>query len=81
MAAGHQCGGNRPANGFPSVVLPEYRDVVSRVTIRKGNRQQLLCLIKATSHPSGPVRPLLVRSDADENKFLNAPMLTAPITR
>lgn len=52
--------------------MQEYAEVISRreLKIRKGLRQQLLQLIKNSSHLVMPSRRLDVTSDPDDNMFL-----------
>jgi putative PIN family toxin of toxin-antitoxin system len=53
-------------------ILEEYADVLSRAElgIRKGNRLQLIQLIKNHSHMVAPTRRLEVARDPDDNMFL-----------
>jgi putative PIN family toxin of toxin-antitoxin system len=63
----------KPARLYVShPILEEYADVLSRpeLHIRRGNRQQLLQLIKNYSHIVAPSRHLDVTSDPDDNMFV-----------
>jgi putative PIN family toxin of toxin-antitoxin system len=63
----------KPASLYVShPILEEYADVLSRpeLHIRRGNRQQLLQLIKNYSHIVAPSRHLDVTSDPDDNMFV-----------
>lgn len=63
----------KPARLYVSrAILEEYREVLGRpeLRIRKGDRQQLLQLIKNHSFTMVPARRLDVAADPDDNIFL-----------
>jgi uncharacterized protein len=63
----------KPARLYVSrAILMEYRDVLSRpeLRIRRGQRQQLLQLIKKHSYTVVPSRRLEVTTDPDDNIFV-----------
>jgi len=63
----------KPASLYVSNdILVEYRDILSRpaLLIRKSLRQQLLQLIKNSSHSVTPYRKLEITKDQDDNKFI-----------
>ncbi len=63
----------KPARLYVSrAILMEYRDVLSRpeLRIRRGQRQQLLQLIKKHSYTVVPARRLEVTTDPDDNIFV-----------
>lgn len=63
----------KPAKMYVSeAILAEYREVLARpeLKIRRGLQQQLLQLIRSTSHSVTPSRMFQVAKDPDDDKFI-----------